>query len=125
MGKPNVVNLFADVYCGEHNLFICVFIIAKGAMMDIENRATKIMLKNMPVFLAEELIALYKIKTPYKEILIETCINDKCQFEAMRELTKKGIHLGFRTFSRKQARALEMFRIAHTLYKRRGQDAQA
>lgn len=66
MGKPNVVNLFADVDCGEHNIFICVFIIAKGAMMDIENRATKIMLKNMPVFLAEELIALYKIKTPYK-----------------------------------------------------------
>ena len=93
--------------------------------MDVENRATKVMLKNMPVFLVEELIALYKIKTPYKEILIETCINDKQQFEAMHELTKKGIHLGFRTFSRKQAKALEMFRTAHILYKQREQCAQS
>lgn len=124
MGEPNAVNWFADVDCVEHNLCNCIFIITKGFPMDVENRATKVMLKNMPVFLVEELIALYKIKTPYKEILIETCINDKRQFEAMHELAKKGIHLGFRTFSRKQAKALEMFRTAHILYKQKEQRAQ-
>ena len=87
--------------------------------MDIENRTTKILLKTMPTFMAEELIDLYKIKQPYKEILIATCIKDLDQFEAMRYLAKKGINLGFRTFTRKQAKALEMFRTAHILYKNR------
>jgi hypothetical protein len=87
--------------------------------MNIENRATKVMLKNMPTFMAEELFTLYKIKTPYKEILMATCVKDLPQFEAMRYLSKQGIHLGFRTFTRKQAKALEMFRTAHLCYKDR------
>lgn len=86
--------------------------------MNIENRATKVMLKNMPVFMVEDLIRRYKIKSPYKEILEATCIKDKDQFEAMDWLKKEyKIHLGFRTFSRKYAKALEMFRTAHLLYK--------
>ena len=87
--------------------------------MDIENRTTKVMLKTMPTFMAEELLDLYKIKQPYKEILIATCILDKNQFEAMKYLSRKGINLGFRTFTRKQAKALEMFRTAHILYSKR------
>lgn len=87
--------------------------------MNIENRATKVMLKNMPTFMAEELFTLYKIKTPYKEILMATCVKDLPQFEAMRYLSKHGINLGFRTFTRKQAKALEMFRTAHLCYKDR------
>ena len=85
--------------------------------MNIENRATKVMLKNMPTFMAEELINLYRIKRPYKEILIATCVKGLPQFEAMRELAKEGINLGYRTFIRKQAKALELFRTAHLLYK--------
>lgn len=86
--------------------------------MNIENRATKVMLKNMPAFIAEEMFELYKIKKPYKEILIATCVKDMPQFEAMKHLSEQGIHLGYRTFLRKQAKALEMFRIAHTHYKK-------
>lgn len=86
--------------------------------MNIENRATKVMLKDMPVSQAEELIALYKIKTPYREILEATCLHDKDQFEAMDWIKRKyKIHLGFRTFSRKQAKALEMFRAAYLYHK--------
>lgn len=85
--------------------------------MNIENRATKIMLKCMPAYMAEELLDLYKIKKPYKEILIATCVKDMPQFEAMRYLAAQGISLGFRTFTRKQAKALELFRTAHLLYK--------
>jgi hypothetical protein len=87
--------------------------------MDIENRATKVMLKSMPAYMAEELLELYKIKKPYKEILMATCVKDMPQFEAMRCLSEQGIHLGYRTFIRKQAKALEMFRIAHVHYKSR------
>ena len=93
--------------------------------MNLENRATKVMLKDMPVFLAEEKFALYKIKSPYKEILEATCILDKDQFEAMDWLKHKyKIHLGFRTFSRKYAKALEMFRTAHLLYNQRIQNPE-
>lgn len=86
--------------------------------MNLENRATKVMLKDMPVFMAEDLIKRYKIKSPYKEILEATCIHDKDQFEAMNWIKEEyKIHLGFRTFSRKYAKALEMFRTAHFMYK--------
>lgn len=77
------------------------------------------MLKSMPAFMAEELLDLYRIKKPYKEILIATCVKDMPQFEAMKHLSEQGIHFGCRTFLRKQAKALEMFRIAHMLYKDR------
>jgi hypothetical protein len=87
--------------------------------MNIENRATKVMLKNMPTYMAEDLMDLYKIKRPYKEILIATCVKDLNQFEAMKYLASQGINLGFRTFTRKQAKALELFRTAHLLYKER------
>lgn len=85
--------------------------------MNIENRATKIMLKNMPSYMVEELIALYKIPSPYKEILIMTCVKEYTQFKAMKELGREGIHLSFRSFTRKQAVALEKFRVAHIFYK--------
>lgn len=86
--------------------------------MDIENRATKVMLKDMPVFMVEDLLKKYKIKSPYKEIIEATCIENKDQFEAMDWIKRKyKIHLGFRTFSRKQAKAFEMFRVAHLMYK--------
>lgn len=94
--------------------------------MNLENRATKVMLKEMPVFVAEEKFALYKIKSPYKEILEATCIHDKDQFEAIDWLKHKyKIHLGFRTFSRKYAKALEMFRTAHLLYNEKNQSKQS
>lgn len=75
------------------------------------------MLKNMPSFMVEDLLALYKIQSPYKEIIYLTCVKEYPQFKAMRELSKKGINLSFRTFTRKQAQALEKFRTAHLFYK--------
>ena len=93
--------------------------------MNLENRATKVMLKDMPVFMAEDLIKRYKIKSPYKEILEATCIKGKDQFEAMDWIKQEyKIHLGFRTFSRKYAKALEMFRTAHLLYKHQTQNPE-
>lgn len=85
--------------------------------MNIENRATKVMLKNMPPAMAEELFELYKIKSPYKEILMATCVHDLQQYEALDVLAMQNINLGYRTFVRKQAKALEMFRLAHLYHK--------
>lgn len=86
--------------------------------MNIENRATKVMLKNMPSFVVEELLTLYKIQTPYKEILYVSCVLGYQQFKAMDYLSRKHqINLGFRTYKRKLAESLEKFRIAHIYYK--------
>ena len=125
MGEQNVISRVIGFDFNQldiHN-FDCNVI--KGPAMDIENRATKVMLKDMPVFAAEEKIALYKIKSPYKEILEATCILDIDQFEAMDWLKSKyNIHLGFRTFSRKYAKALEMFRTAHLVYNQKMQNPE-
>lgn len=118
MGKPNVINWTANLYYYKRSLHYS-HLNLKDYTMNLENRATKVMLKNMPVFMAEELMALYKIKKPYKEILMATCVKDMPQFEAMKHLSEQGIHLGYRTFLRKQAKALEMFRVAHMHYKNR------
>lgn len=86
--------------------------------MNIEHKDTKKFLKGMPVFMAEELLDLYKIKSPYKEILIATCVKDLHQFEAMEWLNRTyNINISFRTFTRKHAIALERFRTAHTMYR--------
>lgn len=126
MGEQNAVVRIAGFDFNQLDICDCnCNVIKKGPAMNIENRATKVMLKNMPVFAVEEKIALYKIKSPYKEILEATCIHDKDQFEAMdwiKETYK--IHLGFRTFSRKYAKALEMFRTAHLLYNQKIQNPE-
>lgn len=125
MGEQNVVVRIVGFDFNQLDIRNCNCNVIKGPAMDIENRATKVMLKDMPVFAAEEKIALYKIKSPYKEILEATCILDKDQFEAMDWLKREHkIHLGFRTFSRKYAKALEMFRTAHLLYNQRTQNPE-
>ena len=125
MGEQNAVVRIAGFDFNQLDIHDCYCNVIKGPAMDIENRATKVMLKDMPVFAAEEKIALYKIKSPYKEILEATCILDKDQFEAMDWIKEKyKIHLGFRTFSRKYAKALEMFRTAHLLYNQRIQNPE-
>lgn len=118
VGEQNAVVRVTSFDFNQSDIYDCNFNIIKGSTMNLENRATKVMLKDMPVFMAEDLIKRYKIKSPYKEILEATCLHDKDQFEAMDWIKQKyKIHLGFRTFSRKYAKALEMFRIAHFMYK--------
>lgn len=76
------------------------------------------MLKNMPPYMVEELIALYKIPTPYKEILYVACVLNYPQFKAMDYLSREyQINLSFRTYKRKLAESLEKFRISHIYYK--------
>ena len=119
MGEQNAVVRIAGFDFNQLDICDCNCNVIKGSTMNLENRATKVMLKCMPAYMAEELLDLYKIKKPYKEILIATCVKDMPQFEAMKLLAEQGINLGYRTFLRKQAKALEMFRVAHMHYKQR------
>jgi len=87
--------------------------------MNIENRATKLYLKNLPPLKAIEFIETYKLPSPYKEILITACVERKEGFVGMDYLSEKyNINIQYRTFGRKLREALEMFRRSHAEYYR-------
>lgn len=87
--------------------------------MNIENRATKLYLKELPPLEAIEFIEKYKIPSPYKEILITACVARKEGFVGMDYLSEKyQINIQYRTFGRKLKEALEMFRRSHIKYYR-------
>lgn len=87
--------------------------------MNIENRATKLYLKNLPPLKAIQLIEDYKIPSPYKEVLISACVVRKEGFAGMDYLSETyNIHIEYRTFVRKLREGLEMFRRSHIEYYR-------
>ena len=78
--------------------------------MKAETRETKKRIKDMAPSIAIERIERYKIPSPYKEILIVTCVQRKKQFEALHFLSEHyGINLGFWAFGEKLQTALKMF----------------
>lgn len=84
--------------------------------MNIENRAIKVYIRELPPNMARFLIEQYGIPSPYKEILIAICVERKSQFATMEYLkTEYGIHMGFRTLSRNLRDALIMFRKARAV----------
>lgn len=86
--------------------------------MNIENRATKLYLKELPPCVAIELIDKYKIPPIYKEILVAVCVERRFIYPAMRHLSEEhGINLEYKTFCRRLKEALEMFRKANALDK--------
>lgn len=83
--------------------------------MNIENRATKLYLKELPPLTVYDLLDKYRIPTPFKEILIAVCILKLKDFPALDYLQEKyNIHLSYRTYVRRLKDALEMFRKSHT-----------
>lgn len=83
--------------------------------MNLENRATKLYLKNLAPLQAIELIEKYKIPSPYKEVLIVSCIERRKDFDAINHLEEHyNINLSYRTYVRRLRDGLEMFRKSHT-----------
>lgn len=81
--------------------------------MNIENRAVKAAIKDLPPVQALALFDEYKIPSPYKEILTIVCVRRIRGFKAMDTLDKEyQIFLGYWTFVRRLKDALEMFRKA-------------
>ncbi|MBQ9235444.1 MAG: hypothetical protein IJ184_03150 [Alphaproteobacteria bacterium] len=82
--------------------------------MNIENRATKLYLKELPPLQAIDFIEKYKIPSPYKEVLLTACVERKEGFRGIDYLAEKyNINIQYRTFVRKLKEALEMFRRSH------------
>lgn len=52
--------------------------------MNIENRAVKLYIKELPPSVAIDLFEQYKIPSPYKEILTIVCVERKGGYKAMR-----------------------------------------
>lgn len=83
--------------------------------MNIENRATKLYLKELAPIQALRLIDEYRIPTPYKEVLIACCVEKLDAFSALDYLAKQDIFIGYFTYIRRLKTALTMFRKSHTL----------
>lgn len=84
--------------------------------MNIENRAIKIYIKNLPPSVAIDLIEKYKIPTPHKQILIAVCVERKSVFATMNKLSNEySINMSYITCVRYLKTALEMFRKSHIL----------
>ena len=70
--------------------------------MNIENRAVKLYLKELPPTVAIDLIEKYKIPSPYKEILITVCVQRVGGYKAMQSLEiRYGIYMSYWTFCRR------------------------
>lgn len=79
--------------------------------MNIENRAVKILLKHSAPLEVYQKLEEYRIPSPYKEILIVSCIEGKDYFQALDLLAERyNIHLSYWTYCRRLKRALEMYR---------------
>lgn len=83
--------------------------------MNIENRATKLYIRELAPKQALELLDEYKIPSPYKEVLIVCCVERRKDFNAIDTLESRyNIHLSYRTYVRRLKDSLEMFRKSHT-----------
>lgn len=82
--------------------------------MNIENRATKLYLKTLAPVKVYELLEMYKIPSPYKEVLITACVERKEGFQGIKHLAKHyEIYIEYWTFGRRLKEGLKMFRRSH------------
>lgn len=83
--------------------------------MKESSRATKLYIKHLPPILALKLIEDYKIPTPFKEVLIATCVENKGGFKGVEYLSEKyGINISYWQFVKYLSKGLEMFYKTHT-----------
>lgn len=83
--------------------------------MKEHSRATKLYIKHLPPILALKLIEDYKIPTPFKEVLISACVENKGGFDGVRFLSSKyGINISYWQFVKYLSKGLEMFYKTHT-----------
>lgn len=85
--------------------------------MNVDNKRLKNKLKNLPPIVVHNKLELYKIPSPYKEIIILTCI-DKLNVElAIDELRERyGIGLNYWNFILKTREAFDLFNNCEKLY---------
>lgn len=83
--------------------------------MKESSRATKLYIKHLPPILATKLIDEYKIPTPFKEVLIAACVENKGGFKGVEYLSKQyGINISYWQFVNYLAIGLDKFYKTHT-----------
>lgn len=79
------------------------------------SRATKIYIKHLPPVLATKLINEYKIPSPFREVLLSACVENKGGFAGVAHLSEKyDIHISYWQFVNYLGKALDIFYKAHT-----------
>lgn len=79
------------------------------------SRATKLYIKHLPPILATKLIEEYKIPTPYKEVLLSACVENKGGFKGVEYLSKQyGINISYWQFVQYLRKGLDIFYKTHT-----------
>lgn len=87
--------------------------------MKKSNHAAKLYLMHLPPMLVHQLLAEYRIPSPYKEVLILTCVEKLDRYPAMRRLESDyGISISFWQFGDRLRDALDMFAKTHKALKR-------
>lgn len=82
--------------------------------MNVENRATKLYLKSKSPKEVMDLLELYEIPSPYKEVLITVCIHNKEGYSGVDFLSENfNINLSYWTFVRRVKESLHKFKVAH------------
>lgn len=85
--------------------------------MNVDNKRLKNRLKNLPPIVVYNKLEMYKIPSPYKEIIILTCI-DKLNVDlAISELRSRfNIGLTYWDFILKSRKAFDLFNRSEQLY---------
>lgn len=77
--------------------------------MNLQNRATKLYIRELPPSEALQLFETYKVLTPYKEVLV-ALVNLKTGYPALDFLEENyGIRISYWTYNRIFKKALEQF----------------
>ncbi len=77
--------------------------------MNIDTRNTKRHIKDMAPKIALARIEMYKIPSPYSDVLVAVCVERKSMFAAEYALREKGMSMSQRTLSRVLKTGLDMF----------------
>lgn len=73
---------------------------------------------HLPPVRVHQLVAEYRIPSPFKEVLIVTCVDKLDRFPAMRKLAQDyNINISFWQFGDRLRDALDMFYQTHTMLK--------
>lgn len=87
--------------------------------MKQSNKVAKIYLMHLPPVRVLELLEEYKIPTPYKEVIIATCIEKLQRYPAIVWISKEyGINISFWQFGDRLRDGLDLFAQTHKMMKR-------
>lgn len=82
------------------------------------NKTTKLYLMHLPPVRVYQLMAEYRIPSPFKEVLIVTCVDKLQRYAAIEKLSEAyGINISFWQFGDRLRDALDMFYQTHTMLK--------